>query len=46
MRELISNAENRRLFLLEYFIYGSPCVAVEDLKKNLKHVGQHLNCRY
>lgn len=35
MRELISNAENRRLFLLEYFIYGSPCVAVEDLKKNL-----------
>lgn len=35
MRELISNAENRRLFLLEYFIYGSPCVAVEDLKKTL-----------
>lgn len=35
MRELISNAENRRLFLLEYFIYGNPRVELEELKRVL-----------
>lgn len=35
MRELISNAENRRLIMLEYFIYGNPRIAMEDLKKAL-----------
>ena len=35
MRELISNAENRRLIMLEYFIYGNPRIAIEDLKKAL-----------
>lgn len=35
MRELISNAENRRLFILEYFIYGNPRVSLDDLKKTL-----------
>lgn len=36
MRELISKAENRRLFILEYFIYGNTSVPIEALKNNLQ----------